>query len=75
MPCFRALGSSLMRMRVGSRRMFVSKLAVFMSRSCVLLGLFVLANRVMMLGLMMMVRSGVVMGSCMMMMLLRGMFG
>ena len=39
--------------------MFVSKFAVFMSRSCVLLGFFVLADRMVMLGLMMMVRGSV----------------
>jgi hypothetical protein len=39
--------------------MFVSKVAMFMSRSCVLLGFFVLAECVVMLGLMMMMRGGV----------------
>jgi hypothetical protein len=42
--------------------MFVSKLAMLMSRSCVLLGVFVLAECVVMLGLMMMMRRGVVVG-------------
>jgi hypothetical protein len=49
-----------MRMSVGSRGMFVSEFAVLASRSCVLLSFFVLAERVVMLGLMMMVRGGVV---------------
>ena len=49
-----------MRMSVGSRGMFVSDLAMFVSRSCVLLRFLVLAEGVVMLGLMMMMRSGVV---------------
>jgi hypothetical protein len=53
-----------MRMSVGRRGMFVSKFAMFLSRSCVLLGFFVLAERVVMLGLMMMMRGGVVMSGC-----------
>ena len=40
--------------------MSLGKLAMFVSRSCVLLGIFVLAERVVMLGLMMMMRCGVV---------------
>jgi hypothetical protein len=40
--------------------MFVSDLAMFVSRSCVLLRFLVLAEGVVMLGLMMMMRSGVV---------------
>jgi hypothetical protein len=55
--------------------MFVSKLAVFVSRSCVLLCFFVLANCVVMLGLMMMVRGGMVVRGRKMMMLTRWMFG
>jgi hypothetical protein len=47
-------------MSVGSRGMFVRKLAMLVSRSCVLLGIFVLAERVVMLGLMMMMGGGVV---------------
>ena len=47
-------------MSVGSRRVFVSKLAMFMGRRCVLLGFFMLTQRVVMLGLMMMMCSGVV---------------
>jgi hypothetical protein len=45
---------SFMRFSVGSRGMFVSKLAMLMSRSCVVLGFVVLAECVVMLGLMMM---------------------
>jgi len=52
-----------MRMSVGSGSVFVGKLAVFLSCSCVLLGLFVLAERMVMLGLNMMVRGGMVMSS------------
>jgi hypothetical protein len=40
--------------------MFVSELAMFMSRSCVLFGFNVLSERVMMLGLMIMVGGCVV---------------
>ena len=40
--------------------MFVSEPAMLVSGSCVLLGIFVLAERVVMLGLMMMMRRGVV---------------
>ena len=47
-----------MRMRVGRRGMFVCELAMFVSRSCVLLGFFVFADSVVMLGLMMMMVSG-----------------
>jgi len=36
---------------------------MFLSHSCVLLGFFVLSERVVMLGLMMMMRGGVVVGS------------
>jgi hypothetical protein len=53
--------------------MFVSKLTMLMSRSRVLLGFVMLAERVMMLGLMMMMRSGVVVSRCLMMMLTRQM--
>jgi hypothetical protein len=58
------VASSFMRMSVGRRGMFVSKFAMFLSRSCVLLGFFVLAKRVVMLGLMMMMRGGVVVSGC-----------
>jgi hypothetical protein len=40
--------------------MFVRKLAMLVSSSCVLFGMFVLAERVVMLGLMMMMRGGMV---------------
>jgi hypothetical protein len=49
-----------MRMSVGSRGMFVRELAMLVSRSGVLFGIFVLAEGVVMLGLMMMMRRGVV---------------
>jgi hypothetical protein len=75
-PRVRAAVSSFMGMGVGSRGMFVSELAVFVSRGCVLLGLFVLANCVVMLGLMMMMMMGgsVVVSGREMMMLTRRMF-
>jgi hypothetical protein len=47
-------------MTVGSSGMFMGKLAMFESRSCVLLRLFVLAEIVMMGRLMVMMRGGVV---------------
>ena len=53
--------------------MFVSELAMPVSRSCVLLGIFVLAERVVMLGLVMMMRRGVVVSGRQMMMLMRWM--
>jgi hypothetical protein len=40
--------------------MLVRKLAMLVSCSCVLLGMFVLPERVVMLGLMMMMRGGMV---------------
>jgi hypothetical protein len=55
--------SLFMRLSVGSRGMFVCEFAMLVSRSCVLLGIFVLAERVVMLGLMMMMRRGVVVSS------------
>ncbi len=45
---------------MGSRGMFVSEFTMLVSRSCVLLGFFMLAERVTMLGLMMMMCRGVV---------------
>jgi hypothetical protein len=54
--------------------MFMRQLAVLMSRSSVLLGIFVLAECVVMLGLMMMMRRGVVVSGRLMMMLTRWMF-
>jgi hypothetical protein len=65
--------SSFVRLSVGIRGMFVSKLAMLMSRSCMLLGFVALAECVVMLGLMMMMRRGVVMSGCLMMMLMRWM--
>jgi hypothetical protein len=62
-----------MRMSVGSRGMFVSKLAMFESRSCVLLGFFGLAERMVMLGLKMMMRGGLVVSGRQEMMLTRRM--
>jgi len=50
-----------MRMSVGSSGVFVGKLAMFVSCSSVLLSFFVLAERMVMLGLKMMVRSGMMM--------------
>jgi hypothetical protein len=71
-PHFR-VASLFMRMSAGSRGMFVSKLAMSVSRSCVLLALFVLAERMVMLGLMVMMRGGVVVSSRQVMMLLHRM--
>ena len=45
---------------MSSRAVFVGLLAMFVGRNCVLLGFFVLAHRVVMLGLMMMMRGGMV---------------
>ena len=67
------VASSFMRMSAGSSGMFVSEFAVFVSRSCVLLGFVMLADGVMMLGLMMMMRSGMVVSGCQVMMLTRRM--
>jgi hypothetical protein len=53
--------------------MFVSELAMFMSRRCVLLGFFVLTQGVMMLGLMMMMSGGVMVSGRQVMMLTRRM--
>jgi hypothetical protein len=53
--------------------MFVSEPAMLVSLSCVLLGIFVVAERVVMLGLMMMMRRGVVVSGRQMMMLMRWM--
>jgi hypothetical protein len=48
-------------MSLGSSGVFVGKLAMFVSCSCVLLGFFVLAERMVMLSLNMVVRSSMVM--------------
>jgi hypothetical protein len=53
--------------------MFMSKLAMFDSRSCMLLGFFVLVERMVMLGLKMMMRGGVVVSGRQEMMLTRRM--
>ncbi len=65
--------SSFMRMTVGSRAMFVSELAMFESRGCVFLRLFVLAKIVVMGRLMVMMRGGVVVSGRLVMMLTRRM--
>jgi hypothetical protein len=65
--------SSFMRMTVGSRGMFVGKLAMFESRSRVILRLFVLAEIVMMGRLVVMMRGGVVVSGRLMVMLTRRM--
>jgi hypothetical protein len=65
--------SSFMRMTVGSRAMFVSELAMFESRGCVFLRLFVLAKIVVMGRLMMMVYGGVMVSGRLVMMLTRRM--
>jgi hypothetical protein len=54
--------------------MFLSKLAMFMCRRCVLLGFFMLTQGVVMLGLMMMMCSGVVVSGRQVMMLTSRMF-
>jgi hypothetical protein len=53
--------------------MFVSLFAMLVSRSRVMLGVLVFPTRVMMLGLMMMMRGSVVMRGGVVMVLLRGM--
>jgi hypothetical protein len=53
--------------------MFVGLFAMLVSRSRVMLGVLVLPARVMMLGLMMMMRGSVVMSGSVVMMLLGGM--
>jgi hypothetical protein len=60
-------------MTVGSRRVFVGGLAMFVSRSGVLLGVFVLAEFVMMVRLMVMMRGGMVVSGRQMVMLARRM--
>jgi hypothetical protein len=63
-----------MRVRVSIRRMLVGKLAVFLSCRGVLFGLLMLANRVMVLRLMMVMCGRMVVSSCMVMVLTRWMF-
>jgi hypothetical protein len=65
--------SSFVRMTVGSRGMFVGKLAMVESRGCVRLRLFVLAEFVMMGRLMVMMRGGVVVSGGVVVMLTRRM--
>ncbi len=60
-------------MTVGGRGGFVRGLAVFEGRGRVLLGLCVLAEIVMMRRLMVMMRGGVVVSGCLMVMLARRM--
>jgi hypothetical protein len=62
-----------MRMTVGSRGVFVGKLAMVESRSCVLLRLLVLAEFVMMGRLVVMMRGSVVVSGRLMVMLTRRM--
>jgi hypothetical protein len=56
-------------MTVCGRGVFVGSLAMFLSRARVLLGFFVFANSVVILGLMMMMRSRVVVSGRLVMML------
>jgi hypothetical protein len=60
-------------MTVGSRGMSVGELTMFVSRGCVLLGLFVLTLIVMMGRLMVMMRGGVMMRGRLMVRLTRRM--
>ena len=62
-----------LRMGVRTGRMLVSLFAVLLSRSRVVLGIFMLPARMVMFGLMMMMRCCVVMSGGIVMMLLRGM--
>jgi hypothetical protein len=62
-----------MRLIVGIRGMFVSELAMLMSCRCMLLGFVVLPECVVMVGLMMMMRRGVMVSGRLMMMLMRWM--
>jgi len=67
------LSASLVRMTVRGCRVFVGSLTMSVSRSCVLLGLFVLAHFVMMPRLMVMMRGGGVVSGCLMVVLTRRM--
>ena len=62
-------------MRVSVCRMLVGKLAVLLSCRGVLLGLFMFADRVMALRLMMVMRSRMMVSGCVVMVLARWMFG
>ena len=66
--------TSFMRVRVSVCRMLVGKLAVLLSCRGVLLGLFMLADRVMVLRLMMVMRGCMMVSSCVVMVLTRWMF-
>ena len=63
-----------MRVRVSVRRMLVGELAMLLSCRGVLLGLFMLADRVMMFRLMMVMRGRMMVSSCVVMVLARWMF-
>jgi hypothetical protein len=65
---------SLLRMTVSTRGLFVGMFTMLERRSCVLLRLFVLSDIVMMGRLVVMMRSGVVVSSRLMVMLTRWMF-
>jgi len=67
------VASSFLRMTVGSRGSFVGNLAMFESRSCVLLRFFVFTEFVMMGRLMVMMRGGVVVSGRLVVMLARRM--
>jgi hypothetical protein len=60
-------------MTVGGRGVLVASLAMFKSRACVLLGVFVLPKIVMMGRLMVMMCGGVMLSGCLMVVLTRGM--
>ena len=62
-----------MRLGVGGRGMFLGEFAMLVSCSCVLFGIFVLAERVVMLGLVMMMCCSMVLSGREMMMLMRWM--
>ena len=63
-----------MRMGVSIHGMFVSELAMFLSCGCMFLGVFMLADRMMVLCLMMMMRGGMVVSGRLVMMFTRWMF-
>jgi hypothetical protein len=72
---FSLISTLFVRMAVGGRRVPVAVFAVFESGSCVLLGLFMLTEIVMMGRLMMMMCRGVVMSGRLMVVLTRWMLG
>lgn len=65
--------TSLVRMSVSIRAVFVRLLAMFARRACVVLGFFVFAHRVMMLGLMVMMCGSVMVRGGEVMVFTRGM--